>query len=77
MTHYINLKDHKKIESLIPAMMEKNIELDIYAYNIWLLSHGSQGSLDKMEQVLEQMRLDTTINPNWTTFSTMATSTLS
>ncbi|KAK4410902.1 Pentatricopeptide repeat-containing protein [Sesamum angolense] len=26
-----------------------------------------------MEQVFEQMQLDETINPNWTTFSTMAT----
>ncbi|KAL0429443.1 UNVERIFIED_CONTAM: Pentatricopeptide repeat-containing protein [Sesamum radiatum] len=73
MTLYMNLKDHEKIESLISEMKEKNIALDIYTYNIWLSSRGSQGSLEKMEQVFEQMQLDTTINPNWTTFSTMAT----
>lgn len=73
MTLCMNLKDHEKIESLILEMKEKNIALDIYTYNIWLSSCGSQGSLEKMEQVFEQMQLDTTINPNWTTFSTMAT----
>ncbi|KAL0380048.1 UNVERIFIED_CONTAM: Pentatricopeptide repeat-containing protein [Sesamum angustifolium] len=73
MTLYMNLKDHEKIESLISEMKEKNIALDIYTYNIWLSSRGSQGSLERMEQVFEQMQLDETINPNWTTFSTMAT----
>ncbi|PIN06223.1 hypothetical protein CDL12_21227 [Handroanthus impetiginosus] len=72
MTLYMNLKDHEKVESLISEMKEKNIALDIYTYNIWLSSRGSQGSVKKMEQVFEQMQLDTTINPNWTTFSTMA-----
>ncbi|KAI3444818.1 hypothetical protein Pfo_001483 [Paulownia fortunei] len=71
MTLYMNLKEHEKIESLISEMKEKNIALDIYTYNIWLSSRG--GSLEKMEQVFAQMQLDTTINPNWTTFSTMAT----
>ncbi|CAA3013086.1 pentatricopeptide repeat-containing protein At1g02150 [Olea europaea var. sylvestris] len=73
MTLYMNLKDYEKVESLISEMMEKNISLDIYSYNIWLSSRGSQGSLEKLEQAFEQMLLDTTINPNWTTFSTMAT----
>ncbi|KAL2478309.1 Pentatricopeptide repeat-containing protein [Forsythia ovata] len=73
MTLYMKLKDYEKVESLISEMMEKNISLDIYSYNIWLSSRGSQGSLEKLEQAFEQMQLDTTINPNWTTFSTMAT----
>uniref|UniRef100_A0A5B6ZE07 Pentatricopeptide repeat-containing protein n=1 Tax=Davidia involucrata TaxID=16924 RepID=A0A5B6ZE07_DAVIN len=73
MTLYMNLKDYDKVESLVSEMMEKNIQLDIYSYNIWLSSCGSQESIEKMEQVFEQMKLDRTINPNWTTFSTMAT----
>ncbi|KAK4488559.1 hypothetical protein RD792_004323 [Penstemon davidsonii] len=70
MTLYMNLKDHEKIESLIAELKEKNIGLDIYSYNIWL---SSCGSLEKMEQVFIQMEMDPNINPNWTTFSTMAT----
>ncbi|XP_051122856.1 pentatricopeptide repeat-containing protein At1g02150 [Andrographis paniculata] len=73
MTLYANLKDHNKIESLIWEMKEKGVVLDTYSYNIWLSSCGSQGSLEKMEQAFEQMQLDDAINPNWTTFSTMAT----
>ncbi|KAL3651182.1 hypothetical protein CASFOL_007585 [Castilleja foliolosa] len=72
MTLYKDLKDQENIESLILEMTEKKIALDLYTYNIWLSSHGSQGSLDKMEQVFKQMELDKNINPNWTTFSTMA-----
>lgn len=73
MTLYMNLKDYDKVESVVSEMKEKQIPLDIYSYNIWLSSCGSQGSIEKMEKVLEQMNLDADINPNWTTFSTMAT----
>lgn len=73
MTLYMNLKEYGKIESVISEMKEKNISLDLYTYNIWLSACGSEGSLEKMEQVFSSMELDTTINPNWTTYSTMAT----
>ncbi|KAL3537088.1 hypothetical protein ACH5RR_000454 [Cinchona calisaya] len=72
MTLYMNLQEYDKVQSVISEMLEKNVNLDIYSYNIWLSSCGSQGSVEKMEQVLEQMKLDTTIDPNWTTYSTMA-----
>ncbi|KZV35440.1 pentatricopeptide repeat-containing protein [Dorcoceras hygrometricum] len=73
MTLYMNLGDHEKVESLVLEMKDSHIELDSYTYNIWLSSRGSQGSASKMERVFEQMRLDTTTSPNWTTYSTMAT----
>ncbi|GER49392.1 pentatricopeptide repeat-containing protein [Striga asiatica] len=73
MTLYLKLKDHEKVELLISEVKEKGISPDICTYNIWLSSCGSQGSLDKMEQVFQQMELDNSIDPNWTTFSTMAT----
>ncbi|KAI9182463.1 hypothetical protein LWI28_025655 [Acer negundo] len=73
MTLYMNLKEFDKVDSMISEMIEKGVRLDIYSYNIWLSSCGSQGSVEKMEQVYEQMKMDRAINPNWTTFSTMAT----
>ncbi|XP_028808786.1 pentatricopeptide repeat-containing protein At1g02150 [Neltuma alba] len=73
MTLYMNLKEYDKVDLMVSEMMEKNIQLDIYSYNIWLSSCGSQGSSEKMEQVFEQMVKDKSIIPNWTTFSTLAT----
>ncbi|KAL2491336.1 Pentatricopeptide repeat-containing protein [Abeliophyllum distichum] len=73
MTLYMDVKDYNKVELIISEMIEKNVSLDMYSYNIWLSVCGSQESLEKMEQVFERMQGDTTINPNWTTFSTMAT----
>lgn len=72
MTLYMNVKEYDKVDMLVSEMMEKKIQLDIYTYNIWLSSCGSQGSIEKMEQVFEQMEKDPTIIPNWSTFSTMA-----
>jgi len=72
MTLYMNAKEYVKVDMLVSEMKEKKIQLDIYTYNIWISSCGSQGSIEKMEQVFEQMEKDTTIVPNWSTFSTMA-----
>lgn len=73
MTLYMNLKEYDKVDGMAAEMDQKKIQLDIYTYNIWLSSCGSQGSLEKMEQVLERINMDRLINPNWTTYSTMAT----
>ncbi|PON58831.1 Tetratricopeptide-like helical domain containing protein [Parasponia andersonii] len=73
MTLYMNLKEYEKVELMVSEILEKNIKLDVYSYNIWLSCCGSQGSAEKMEEVFEQLKSDKTINPNWTTFSTMAT----
>ncbi|GMH17198.1 hypothetical protein Nepgr_019039 [Nepenthes gracilis] len=73
MTLYMKLGEYDIVDSLISEMKQQNIQLDTYSYNIWLSARGSQGSVEGMEEVFEQMKLDTGINPNWTTFSTMAT----
>ncbi|KAH7576187.1 hypothetical protein JRO89_XS01G0009000 [Xanthoceras sorbifolium] len=72
MTLYMNLKEYDKIDSMVSEMIVKGVRLDIYSYNILLSSCGTRGSVEMMEQVYEQMKMDRAINPNWTTFSTMA-----
>lgn len=72
MTLYMKLNEYDKVEELVSEMINKAIRLDLYSYNIWLSSRGSQGSAQGMEDVFQQMQLDLSINPNWTTFSTMA-----
>nr|GMD59407.1 pentatricopeptide repeat-containing protein At1g02150 [Ipomoea batatas] len=73
MTLYMKLKEYNKVEEIASEMMEKNVPLDIYSYNIWISSLGYQGSVEKMEQAFEQMKLDTSITLGWAIFSTMAT----
>ncbi|CAH9095568.1 unnamed protein product [Cuscuta europaea] len=73
MTLYLDIKEYDKVETIVSEMREKNIPLDLYSYNIWLSSLGSQNSLEKMEQVFELMKIDTSIDLGWSTFSTMAT----
>ncbi|KAF9625439.1 hypothetical protein IFM89_022836 [Coptis chinensis] len=73
MTLYMKHKDYDKAISMVTEMMDKNISPDIYSYNIWITACGSMGSTEKMEEVLERMKMDSTVSPNWTTYSTMAT----
>lgn len=72
MTLYMNLKEYDMVDAMVAEMTQKNIQLDIYTYNIWLSARGSQGSVEKMEQVLAKMKTERTIHPNWTTYSTLA-----
>ncbi|XP_019464713.1 PREDICTED: pentatricopeptide repeat-containing protein At1g02150-like isoform X1 [Lupinus angustifolius] len=74
MTMYLNLKEYDKVDTLVSEMIEANVKLDLYSYNIWLSSCGSQGLAEKMEQTYELLTKDRTIVPNWTTFSTLAKS---
>ncbi|PIA30980.1 hypothetical protein AQUCO_05300066v1 [Aquilegia coerulea] len=73
MTLYMKLKDYDKAISVVAQMMEKRIPLDTYTYNIWLTACGATGSTEKMEEVLELMKMDSTVDPNWATYSTVAT----
>ncbi|XP_047340820.1 pentatricopeptide repeat-containing protein At1g02150-like [Impatiens glandulifera] len=73
MTMYMSLKEFDQVDAIISDMKQKRLPLDLYSYNIWLSSYGSRDSVEGMERVFNEMQQDATINPNWTTFSTMAT----
>nr|XP_043611196.1 pentatricopeptide repeat-containing protein At1g02150-like [Erigeron canadensis] len=73
MTLYMNLKDYGKVETLISEMMQNNIPLDLYSYSIWITSRGSEGSVERLEEVFERMKQDMSVKPNWTTYSTLST----
>lgn len=72
MTLYMNLSEQERVVLTINEMREKKVPLDIYSYNIWITTCGAMGDTEKMEQVVEQMTQDKSINPNWTTYSTLA-----
>nr|GMD38169.1 pentatricopeptide repeat-containing protein At1g02150 [Ipomoea batatas] len=69
---YMKVKDYDKLDSMICEMDQKNIWYNIFTYHILLSSHGYRGSIEMMERTFEKMRLDTRINPNWSTYGIMA-----
>lgn len=73
MTLYMSVNEYDKVQLLVSEMKDKKIPLDLYSYNIWLSSCGSEGSTEKMEHVFKEMENEGKVNPNWTTFSSMAT----
>lgn len=73
MTFYMKLKNYEKAFSMVSEMIEKDIPLDIFSYNIWLTVCGATQSQDKVEEVVERMKMDSTVIPNWSTYTTMAT----
>ncbi|ONK55605.1 uncharacterized protein A4U43_UnF1030 [Asparagus officinalis] len=73
MTLYMNLEEHEKVNTIINEMKEKNIQFDLYSYNIWITNCAAMEEIEEMERVMERMISDSNINPNWTTYSTLAT----
>lgn len=73
MTLYMNLGEHEKGNAIVNEMKEKNVIFDIYSYNIWITNCAAREDLEGMERVVEEMISDSSINPNWTTYSTLAT----
>lgn len=71
MILYMNLKEYDKVDLLVSEMRQKNIPLDVDCYNVWLLCFVDQGSVEKVEQVFEQMEQDSTVNPDWSSFCLM------
>ncbi|KAL2892578.1 hypothetical protein RDABS01_008487 [Bienertia sinuspersici] len=52
MTLYMKLNEYDEVEKIVSEMKQKNIPLDLYSYNIWLSARGSHGSVEGMEQFL-------------------------
>ena len=73
MTLYLNLGEHDKVNTTINEMTEENVTFDIYSYNIWITNCAAMEDIEAMEKVLERMISDSSINPNWTTYSTLTT----
>lgn len=73
MTMYMKLKDYDKVFSMVSEMIERKIPLDSFSYNIWLTACGATQATDKMEEVAERMKTDSTVSPDWSTYTTMAT----
>lgn len=73
MTLYMNLGEREKVDEIINEMKEKNVTFDIYSYNIWITNCAAMEDLERMERVVESMVSDSSINPNWTTYSTLTT----
>nr|CAD1844927.1 unnamed protein product [Ananas comosus var. bracteatus] len=73
MTLYMNVGEHDKVPKIIQEMREKNINYDIYSYNIWITNCAAMQNVEEMERVVALMTSDSNINANWTTYTTLAT----
>ncbi|XXG78017.1 hypothetical protein AAC387_Pa08g2049 [Persea americana] len=72
MTLYMNLSKYESVILMINTMRESNVPLDIYSYNIWITTCAAMEDTEEMERVVDEMRQDSGINANWTTYSTLA-----
>lgn len=72
MTLYMNLEEHENVRKIINEMRGKNVKFDLYSYNIWITNCAAMEGVEEMERVVEMMISDSSINPNWTTYSTLA-----
>ncbi|WOL07155.1 hypothetical protein Cni_G15893 [Canna indica] len=73
MTLYMNVGEHEKVRMMFNEMKEKNVSLDVYTYNILITNCAAMQDAQELERVVGEMFSDSTINANWTTYTTLAT----
>ncbi|XP_057824851.2 large ribosomal subunit protein mL101 (rPPR4) [Cryptomeria japonica] len=73
MNLYMNTCQFEKVQLMFQKMRESGVLPDAYSYNIWITTCATMSDLDKMEQVMDEVKRDNNVNKNWTIYSTLAT----
>eukprot|EP01018_Ginkgo_biloba_P007816 Gb_14211 [translate_table: standard] len=61
-----------KVLLLIQEMNKNGVMLDICSYNIWMTTCAAISDMDKMQDVLYQIKHDDNVNSDWTVYNTLA-----
>ncbi|KAJ3672480.1 hypothetical protein LUZ60_007201 [Juncus effusus] len=72
MTLYTKTDQNEKVAGIIQEMKNNDILPDVFTYNVWMRGLASQGDISGVDRVLEEMKRDGRVLPDWTTFSNLA-----
>ncbi|XP_051141749.1 pentatricopeptide repeat-containing protein At4g02820, mitochondrial [Andrographis paniculata] len=68
---YVSTGDLQKVPELIKEV-KKTTSPDIVTYNLWLAACASQNLIDTAEKVFQELSSKAKLEPDWVTYSTMA-----
>nr|CAH66166.1 H0107B07.5 [Oryza sativa] len=72
MTLYTKVNQHEKVPSVIQDMKADDVLPDIYTYNVWMRALAARVDIKGVERVIEEMKRDGRVTPDWTTYSNLA-----
>ncbi|XP_062227925.1 large ribosomal subunit protein mL101 (rPPR4)-like [Phragmites australis] len=72
MTLYTKINQPEKVPGVIQDMKADDVLPDIYTYNVWMRALAARGDIPGVERVIEEMRRDGRVTPDWTTYSNLA-----
>lgn len=71
MKLYMNTHRFEKVPLMIQEMKKNDIPLDKFSYSIWL-NCVAMSDVNKMEQVIDEVKHVNNVNTDWTIYSTLA-----
>ncbi|PKA46217.1 Pentatricopeptide repeat-containing protein [Apostasia shenzhenica] len=72
MTLYSKTGQAKRIPDIIREMKVNEILPDCYTYNIWMRGLAAMNDITGVERVIDEMKRDGRVPPDWTTYSNLA-----
>uniref|UniRef100_A0ACD5Y0F0 Uncharacterized protein n=1 Tax=Avena sativa TaxID=4498 RepID=A0ACD5Y0F0_AVESA len=72
MTLYSRTDQPVKVPMIIQDMKSADVLPDIYTYNVWMRALASRLDIEGVERVIEEMKRDGRVAPDWTTYSNLA-----
>ncbi|KAK6919090.1 Pentatricopeptide repeat [Dillenia turbinata] len=72
MTLYSKIGQPERIPALIQEMKAEDIMLDTFTYNVWMRALAAANDVSGVERVMEDMKRDGRVAPDWTTYSNLA-----
>uniref|UniRef100_A0ACD6A4K6 Uncharacterized protein n=1 Tax=Avena sativa TaxID=4498 RepID=A0ACD6A4K6_AVESA len=72
MTLYCKTDQPVKVPTIIQDMKAGDVLPDIYTYNVWMRALASRLDIEGVERVIEEMKRDGRVAPDWTTYSNLA-----
>ncbi|KAL0547206.1 hypothetical protein IC582_017134 [Cucumis melo] len=72
MTMYMRMDQPEKVPPLIGEMKQRGFYLTTFTYNVWMNSCASLNDIGKVEEILEEMKMEDSNKLDWTTFSNLA-----
>ncbi|XP_078428430.1 tetratricopeptide repeat (TPR)-like superfamily protein [Wolffia australiana] len=72
MTLHTKTHHPEKIPGIVQEMKAADVMPDCYTYNVWMRALAAMGDIPAVERVMEEMKRDGRVDPDWTTYSNLA-----
>ncbi|KAJ6734427.1 hypothetical protein OIU79_001649 [Salix purpurea] len=72
MTLYMSVGQLEKVSQVVEELKHQKVALDIFTYNLWIISCAAALNIDQVRRILDEMSQDSGVNDEWMRYIKMA-----